>query len=159
MSLHTVCAFLLHLRRCVGVGVQRKGGRVVSEVALYRLDVIACPDGCDGVGMAQIVESSIRQASGFHQLLIARADGLVTEVLADLIGEHKTGNIALIPCAASKQARLILMAALFPENLHDVRRGRDNALFVIFQRRKVIAPALERLKSSLLYSIVTLHNF
>ena len=78
MGLHSVCALLFHLRRCVGVGVQRKRCGMMSEVALNRLDVITCTNRCDSVGMAQIVETSIRQSSSLYQLLVSRADGLVT---------------------------------------------------------------------------------
>ena len=100
MSLHPVCAFLLHLRCSMGVCVQRKGRGVVSEVALYRFDIVPCPDGCDGVGVAQIVKTGIRQACGFHQFLVSRADGLMTQVLANLISEHKAGNVSCLTYCA-----------------------------------------------------------
>ena len=41
------------------IHVQRKGGRVVSEVLLYGLDIIAVLEGGDGEGMAQIVKARV----------------------------------------------------------------------------------------------------
>ena len=49
--IHTVCALALHLVGNMAVDIQRKRRCGVSQIALYRLDVIPGPDGGNGVGM------------------------------------------------------------------------------------------------------------
>ena len=65
--LHAGGAVLPHALREVTVSVQSKGRAGVAEVALDGLDIVACPDGIDGVCVTQIMEAHPGQSGGLHR--------------------------------------------------------------------------------------------
>ena len=63
--LHAGGAVLPHALREVTVSIQSKGCAGVAEVALDGLDIIACPDGIDGISVPKVVKTHTNQSGGF----------------------------------------------------------------------------------------------
>ena len=71
-----VCGVLLHLRRGMGVGVQREPRRVVAQRAGQRFHVHPAFQGQRGEGVAQIVKTDVLRADGFQNFIVRPAEGV-----------------------------------------------------------------------------------
>ena len=49
--LHAVCAFLLHTRRGMGIGAQRKARCRMAKIILYGFDLVARAETVHGIGV------------------------------------------------------------------------------------------------------------
>ena len=62
VGIHPVCAGLLHLRCHMAVYIQGKGCGVMSQVALYGLDIVPSLQGSHRIAVAQVMQPCSRYA-------------------------------------------------------------------------------------------------
>ena len=87
---HPCGAFLFHLIGNMAVHIQGKGCGGMTQILLYRFDIITGADGCHGIGVPEIVEAGFRAADLRHDLLEVLQDRVPVQVLPQLIGENKS---------------------------------------------------------------------
>ena len=73
--LHPVCAGFLHLVCCVGVDIQRKRGRGVTEIFLYGFDIIPVFKGRNCVAVSEVMKTHIFHANRLDDAFEAVIDG------------------------------------------------------------------------------------
>ncbi len=71
-----VCGVLLHLRRGVGVGVQRESRRVVAQCAGQRFHIHPAFQRQRGEGVAQVMEPYVFRADGFQNFVMGSPEGI-----------------------------------------------------------------------------------
>ena len=71
-----VGGILFHLRRGVGVGIQREPRRVVAQRAGQRFHVYPAFQGQCGEGVAQVMESDVLRADGFQNFIMRPAESV-----------------------------------------------------------------------------------
>ena len=71
-----VGGILLHLRRGVGVGVQRESRRVVAQCAGQRFHIHPAFQRQRGEGVAQVMEPYVFRADGFQNFVMGSPEGI-----------------------------------------------------------------------------------
>ena len=71
-----VGGILLHLRRGVGVGVQREARRVVAQRAGQRFHIHPAFQRQRGEGVAQVMEPYVFRADGFQNFVMGSPEGI-----------------------------------------------------------------------------------
>ena len=70
---------LLHLRRGMGVSVQREPCRVVAQRAGQRFHVYPAFQGQRGEGVSEIMEPNVLRADGFQNFVMGSPEGVPIE--------------------------------------------------------------------------------
>ena len=134
--LHAVGTFDPHLVRTVSVEVQGEGRRRVTQILLNRLDVVSGAERVDRVSVPQVVDADAGHAQRADDLLeavVQRAEG---RVASQLIGEHQV--VLVVPGASRFLRPLALQCLLFPEQIHHIGRGHDQAAFAVLCRVEAV---------------------
>ena len=71
-----VGCILFHLRRGVGVGVQRETSRVVAQGTGQRFHVHAAFQGQRGEGVPEIMKPNVFRADGFQNFIVGSAESV-----------------------------------------------------------------------------------
>ena len=71
----------------------------MTEIALYGFNVIASADAVDGVGMAKVMYSCVRDADALYHAFEAVENRTVGNIAPKLISKHQT---TILPYRASK---------------------------------------------------------
>ena len=123
--LHAVGTCDPHLVRTVPVEIQGEGRRRVTQILLDRLDVVPGAEGVDRVSVPQVVDADaghIQRADNLFETVVQRAEGCVAP---QLVGEHQV--VLVVPGASRFLRPLTLQRLLFPEQIHHIGRGHDQA--------------------------------
>ena len=67
---------LLHLRRGVGVGIQREASRVMAQRAGQRFYVYPAFQGQRGEGVSEIVKPDMLRADGLQNFIVGSPEGV-----------------------------------------------------------------------------------
>ena len=91
---HAGLCILAHGVTDSAINIHRESAGVVAQLLLHGLDGAAGLKGKDRAAMAQIVEPGGLHADSGHALLEVVVYGLMPEMPAQLIGEHKPVRVA-----------------------------------------------------------------
>ena len=85
---HTVSAFASHVICYVSIDIKGKGGSGVSKILLNGFNIVSALNGCNGVGVAQVVESGIRATDTGNNTLESIIGRSVRQETTQLVGEY-----------------------------------------------------------------------
>ena len=138
--LHAVGTCDPHFVRTVPVEIQGEGRRRVTQILLNRLDVVSGAEGVDRVSVPQVVNADaghVQRADDLLEAVVQRAEGCVAP---QLVGEYQV--VLVIPCASRFLGPLVLQRLLFPEQIHHIGRGHDQAALSVLCRVEAVLPVL-----------------
>ena len=105
------------------INVQSKAGRGVPKVCLDGLNIVSVLNGCDRVGMPEVVEPHMVKPDLTNDILEMFIYRHMRQVPSHLIGENEVASI--LPRLTSYQPGLRLSASLPSQDLYN-RWGDDN---------------------------------
>ena len=111
----------------------------MSEILLYRLNVIPFLKRGDGVSVAEIVETCIRATDALCNLLEMLQGGLRWNISAVLLGKYQIPLI--FPSQSHLQMLLSLLKELFFQNQHNERCSRDRSCLSAFGADQIMVRA------------------
>lgn len=88
--LHPFSTGPLHFLRDMPINVQGKGGGMVSEITLNRLNIVPGPKRDHGVAMPEVVQTGFRQTNRGYQPLVIMIDRIGRKPVSHFIREHKS---------------------------------------------------------------------
>lgn len=88
-TLHSVGTVLFHLIGHVAIDIQCKCCCGVSQISLYRLDVISGLKRSNRIGVSQIMKAHVRIAKFYNNRLEMIVHCIRIQVLAEFVGEDK----------------------------------------------------------------------
>ena len=89
--LHSVRTFEFHFLRDMPVHIQSECCSCMTQIFLYGFDVVTGSDRGYCKGVAQIVKAGIGSTNFCDDLFEFQIDGLMFQVMTQLISKHKTG--------------------------------------------------------------------
>ena len=90
-AVHSYCTFFVHLVGDMAINIQGECCGSMAQMFLHRFNIITGTDGRNGKRMAQIVKTGVRRTNFCDDLFEFQIDGLMFQMMTQLISKHKTG--------------------------------------------------------------------
>ena len=155
---HRICGFFLCRSSNMGIGVQCEPGGEMTEHTTHRLDIHTVLQGNGGEGMAEVVESDLRdsgscQHSFQHIVHAVRRDGAnlggggamgAPPVAGGATERNGCGRVALRCLTADEAAHKPMPGSIADAKRSVTQNGRRGAVMYGFRRTKwALIPYLE----------------